>query len=61
MYADCEVIGYLYLGCIVGSLVMFYITFKHRSELAEFYRSGQFTKSDQAECSSIPGQERTMF
>lgn len=44
--AYCETIGYLFLGCIVGAVVMFYITFKHRSELMGFYNSGQFTKSD---------------
>ena len=44
---DCETIGYLYLGCIVGAVVMFYITFKHRSDLMGYYTSGQFTKSDQ--------------
>jgi len=45
--AYCETIGYLFLGVIVGAIVMFYITFKHRSELVGFYNSGQFTKSDQ--------------
>eukprot|EP00092_Neocalanus_flemingeri_P013177 GFUD01014200.1.p1 GENE.GFUD01014200.1~~GFUD01014200.1.p1 ORF type:complete len:436 (-),score=84.14 GFUD01014200.1:185-1492(-) len=45
--AYCETIGYLFLGCIVGAVVMFYITFKHRSQLMGFYQSGQFTKSDQ--------------
>jgi len=44
--AYCETIGYLFLGCIIGAVVMFYITFKHRSELMGFYNSGQFTKSD---------------
>jgi len=44
--AYCETIGYLYLGCIVGAIVMFYITFKHRSELINYYNSGHFTKSE---------------
>jgi hypothetical protein len=36
----------LFLGCIVGAVVMFYITFKNRSELMGFYNTGQFTISD---------------
>ena len=36
----CETIAYLYLGCVIGAIVMFYITFKHRREFLEFFNSG---------------------
>lgn len=43
----CHSIGYLFLACIVGAIVMFYTTFKHRRELLSFYKSGNYTKQDQ--------------
>jgi len=45
--AICETIAYLYLGCVIGAIVMFYITFKHRREFLHFFNSGNFTKSEQ--------------
>ncbi|XP_023341875.1 uncharacterized protein LOC111711701 [Eurytemora carolleeae] len=42
--AICETIAYLYLACIIGSGVMFYLTFKHRRALIEFSKSGQYMK-----------------
>jgi len=45
--AICETIAYLYLGCVIGAIVMFYITFKHRREFLEFFNSGNVARSEQ--------------
>jgi len=45
--AICETIAYLYLGCVIGAITMFYITFKHRRQFLDFFNSGNFTKSEQ--------------
>ena len=40
-FSVCETIAYLYLGCVIGAIVMFYITFKHRREFLHFFNSGR--------------------
>jgi len=45
--AICETIAYLYLGCVIGAITMFYITFMHRKKFLDFFNSGNFTKSEQ--------------
>jgi len=40
--AYCETIGYLFLAVIVGCVTMFYVTYKHRRDVVEFYKSGQY-------------------
>lgn len=44
--AICETIGYLFLACIIGSTVMFYLTFKHRKALMVHNKGGHFIKPD---------------
>ena len=45
-FSVCETIAYLYLGCVIGAIVMFYITFKHRREFLHFFNSGMKVLDD---------------
>ena len=45
-HSVCETIAYLYLGCVIGAIVMFYITFKHRREFLHFFNSGKKSWDD---------------